>query len=352
MVTIWSTQKGKTMPRLIFRANYQTIKRQIKAKEGKDIFCRAEARSNLIPRPIMKCFNAEQQKFEFILPEQDWVQNAAHYIAIMKPRPQMMGLIKDFRKVSYHYAKIQVGAYGWYNDPVYELVYHCLMERLEKARLHIEDPKSELRQLEDRAFRKKWPLKVFLKRRATLEKEISDRHTQLNLNLLMELMRKMQNLEQKKEGLQKEMRRFWLKAKKRRVAKKFFPKQNQELQEKINNIQNQSMKVRALLWTEWLDRQSLQIMHEIEKDIVRMAIEGKVLRDELPKGRSAIKSQTKLWRSEMVVIIADLDENLNPCKIFAVVTPSEYNKKRRRRIRGEKEIYRNRRIGLQGRRFC
>jgi hypothetical protein len=339
------------MPKPIFRASYQSTERQIKAKEDKDAFRQAEARSDLVPRPVMRRSEAGQRKFEFIHPEQNWIQNAAYGAAIMKPRPQVMNLIRDFRRVSYHYAKIQAGAHGWYNDPVYELIYHCLMERLEKARLYIEDPKSELRQLEDRALRKKWPLKIFLKRRAALEEEMSGRHAQLDLRLLMELMRKTQNFEQKKEIVQKEVRRLWQKAKKRRTAKKFFPKQNQQLQEQLHSIENQSAKMRVLMWIEWLDAQALQVIYDMEKDIVRMSAEGKILRDELPKDRRAIRSQTKLWQSQQVVIIADLDENSDPIKILAIVTPSEYSKKQRRRMRGKKEIYRNTRPSLQRKRF-
>ncbi len=339
------------MPKPIFRASHQTAERQVKAKEDKDAFRKAEARSDRVLRPVMRRFEAGQRKLEFVPPEQNWIQNAAHNAAIMKPRPQVMNLIRDFRRVSYHYAKIQAGAHGWYNDPVYELVYHCLMERLEKARLYIEDPRSELRQLEDRAMRKNWPLKVYIKRRAALEKEISGRHAQLDLKLLMELMRKTQNFEQKKEALQREVRRLWQKAKKRRTAKKFFPKQNQELQEQLSCIQDQAAKLRVLLWTEWLDVQALQVVYDMEKDIVRMAAEGKILRDELPKDRRAIRSQTRLWQSVPVVIIADLDENSDPYKILAVVTPGEYSKKQRRRIRGKKEIYRNTRPSLQRKRF-
>jgi hypothetical protein len=289
-------------------------------------------------------------KLEFVPPEQNWIQNAAHNAATMKPRPQVMDLIRDFRRVSYHYAKIQAGAHGWYDDPVYELVYHCLLERLEKARLYIEDPQSELRQLEERSLRKKWPLKVYLRRRAALEMEMSGRHAQLDLKLLMNLMRKTQSFEQKKDVVQREVRRLWQKAKKRRTVKKCFPKQNQELQEQLRCIVDQSAKLRVLLWTEWLDMQALQVIYDMEKDIVRMAATGRILRDELPKGRRAIKSQTTLWKQVPVVIIAELDADLDPQKIVAVITPSEYSNKQRRRMRGKKAIYRNK-SGLIRKRF-
>ncbi|MBD3281350.1 hypothetical protein GF391_01245 [Candidatus Uhrbacteria bacterium] len=328
--------------RPIFRSDHTAVKRQSRAEEDKAAFAKQEAGTARQIRPVMRVAQPRQLRLDFVRPEHEWIEEAAARAVELKPRPQQLHMIRDFRRVSYKYARIQMSAHGWYRDPVEALIYHCLMDRLEEARIAIEDPGSELRRLEERAIRKGWPNKVLNKRRAQLIARMSNRDERLDMSQLLQMMRQMQSKETKKGGVKQEIRRLWRKAKRRHRVRKSFPKQLEKLQNRMQALDDEGQKLKLMSWVEWLDGQARKAIFDIEEDIVRMAEEGRVLKDELPRGRKAVRSKTGLWRPRNVMVVADLDEDWDVLRVLAVVTPAEYNKKRNRRVKGGKPAYRNR----------
>ena len=334
--------KGCGMPaRPIFRSDH-AAKRQNRVEEDKAVFAKQEAGMARRARPVMRVTQPRQLRLDFVRPEHEWIEEAVARAVAFKPRPQKLHLIRDFRRVSYKYARIQMSAHSWYRDPVEALIYHCLMDRLEEARIAIEDPGSELRRLEEKAVCRNWPDKVLNKRRAQLIARMSNRYEHLNISLLLQMMRQMQSKEMKKGGVKQEIRRLWRKAKRRHKSRKTFPKQLEKLQSCMQALDDEGQKLKLMSWVEWLDSQARKVIFDIEEDIVRMAAEGRVLKDELPRGRKAVRSKTGLWRSRNVMVIADLGEDWEVLRVLAIVTPSEYNKKRNRRAKSAKPPYRNR----------
>ncbi len=325
----------------IFRSSHRAVKQQARAEEGKTAFALAEASTARQVRPMMRAVRPNEQPLKFEPPDHVWIEEAAARSVGIKPRPQKLNLIRDFRRVSYKYAQIQMSSHGWYQDPLESLIYQCLMDRLEKAREAIEEPHSELRNLQTKAQRKRWPQKVYERKRAQLERELSGRHEELDLGTLFALMRQIASGNRSKNEVQRDIKRLWQKAKRRHKARKAFPVQLLKLQNRLQSLDDLEQKLRYMSWVEWLDSQAKKIFYEIEVDIVRVASQGRVLKDELPRGRKAISGRTGVWRPRQVIAIAELNQEHDVLRVVAVVTPSAYNKKRNRRAKGERRGYRN-----------
>lgn len=326
----------------IFRSSHRAANQKARAEEGKAAFALAEASTARQTRPIMRVVRANERALKFAAPDHVWIEEAAVRAVSIKPRPQKMSLVRDFRRVSYKYAQIQMSSHGWYQDPLEALLYQCLMDRLAKARQAIEEPNSEYRELQNKAERKKWPRKVYERKRAQLERELVGRHEELDLGLLFALLRQIAQGYRNKEEVQRDIKRLWQKARRRHKARKSFPAQLLKLQNRLQSLDDMEEKLRYISWVEWLDMQAKKIFYEIEADILRMAEQGRLLRDELPRGRKAVCAKSGVWRPRQVIVIAELnDDDDDVLRVVAVVTPAAYNKKRNRRAKAARQGYRN-----------
>jgi hypothetical protein len=328
------------------KPNFRNPNLQQQVLKDKVDFSKPEAQTGRVRRPVLKVAQAGlQQRVSFIAPEHDWILAAAERAVQLRPRPNQLHVIRNFKKVSYGYANIVMGFVGRYKNPVEAFMYQCLLDRLEAARVAMVDPGSELHRLQEKADKRGWPTKVFQRKRRVLEVTLSGQRQDLDLCDLFILTRQMFELDGKKRSIEVEIKKLWHGTKKRKNTKKPFSKRNQELQDRLRVCKDAIYNTKLDSWEAWLDQQAVKIFHEIEADIVHMAQYGRLKRVEQPKGRSAVRAQTRVWRSRQVVVIAELEEcrdgSRRVYRVVAVVSPSAYRNKQNKRIKPQKTKYHN-----------
>ncbi len=344
--------------RQMFRASYNIQSLQAQARQSKEIVRKFEAVSRKNFRLTAQIATAVlYQRKVYYAPEHDWINAAAERALHVSPRPNQHHLIKHFYKVSYSYARIVVGSRrtrqssNFHVDPVEELLYQCLLSRVEAARIAFVDPGSEKRRLEQKALRKNWPGTVLQRRLQNLEYELEERHERLDLDFLKDLFSELSQLERKKANAKIQL---WERSDKWKYLKRdTFAQMYRALEEKLRFLDEKIYFLQMELWEKWLDMQVVKIFHELEADILQMAQFGVVKDSREPEGRSAIQSKTSLYRVRNVVVIAEVENRQSRdaedshlgrrvYSVFAIVLPRDHRQKQARRLKPQKNEYCNR----------